>query len=180
MATLETSPEANCDRWTGRMTKPLIGARATALPKNQHSLFLGLGLAVNFHKSNFSVSSQKIGLVPPWHNTLHSSPKSERKCRIEDLFFFHQMSFAGKNNNVKWTDKHVWIFLCMLGVSVWHWKRRVLIYDFGRELLYWFLGGYNFLQHKEVFKYYISVFGVGWGSESKFWHCWRFGEGWGV
>ena len=39
MATLETSPEANCDRPTGpqadRMTKPLIGARATALPKNQ-------------------------------------------------------------------------------------------------------------------------------------------------
>ena len=34
MATLETSPEANCDRQTGRMTKPLIGARATALPKN--------------------------------------------------------------------------------------------------------------------------------------------------
>ena len=35
MATLETSPEANCDRQTGRMTKPLIGAQATALPKNK-------------------------------------------------------------------------------------------------------------------------------------------------
>ena len=35
MATLETSPEANCDRPTDRMTKPLIGARATALPKNK-------------------------------------------------------------------------------------------------------------------------------------------------
>ena len=39
MATLETSPEANCDRQTGRqtdgMTKPLIGARATALPMNE-------------------------------------------------------------------------------------------------------------------------------------------------
>ena len=40
MATLKTSPEANCDRPTGRptdrMTKPLIGARATALPKNNN------------------------------------------------------------------------------------------------------------------------------------------------
>ena len=33
MATLETSPEANCDREVDRMTKPLIGARAIALPK---------------------------------------------------------------------------------------------------------------------------------------------------
>ena len=35
--------------------------------KNQHPLFLSLRLVVNFHKSNFSVSvsSQKIGLVPP-------------------------------------------------------------------------------------------------------------------
>ena len=39
--------------------------------KNQHPLFLGLGLVLNFHKSNFSVlvSSQKIGLVPPWTKT---------------------------------------------------------------------------------------------------------------
>ena len=34
MATLETSPEANCDRQAYRRTKPLIGARATALLKN--------------------------------------------------------------------------------------------------------------------------------------------------
>ena len=34
MATLETSLEANYDRWTDRQTKRLIGARATALPKN--------------------------------------------------------------------------------------------------------------------------------------------------
>ena len=37
MATLETSLEANCDRQThgqtDRLTKPLIGAQATALPK---------------------------------------------------------------------------------------------------------------------------------------------------
>ena len=35
MATLETSPEANCDRQTERMTKPLIGAQATTLPKKE-------------------------------------------------------------------------------------------------------------------------------------------------
>ena len=39
MATLENFPEANCDRQaggqTGRMTKPLIGALATALPKKR-------------------------------------------------------------------------------------------------------------------------------------------------
>ena len=39
MATLETSPEANCDRRTDRMTEQLIGARATTLPKN-NELFL--------------------------------------------------------------------------------------------------------------------------------------------
>ena len=43
MATLETSPEANSNRQAdGRQAdrgkKPLIGARATALPKNEEEL----------------------------------------------------------------------------------------------------------------------------------------------
>ena len=35
-----------------------------------HPLFLGLGLVVIFDKPNFSVSPQKIGLVPPCSNAL--------------------------------------------------------------------------------------------------------------
>ena len=46
MATLETSPEANCDRQTDRqadrMAKPLIGARATAMPKKDTSVIITL------------------------------------------------------------------------------------------------------------------------------------------
>ena len=59
MVTLKTSPEANSDRRTdrqaGRMTKPLIGARATALPKNIVSK-LGLSRAATHY--NF-----KLGLI---------------------------------------------------------------------------------------------------------------------
>ena len=54
MAILETSPQANCDGQTDRMTKPLIGPRATALPKNNR--------LVNFWKK----SNQKNWLVNFW------------------------------------------------------------------------------------------------------------------
>ena len=33
--------------------------------KNRYQYFLGLGLVVSFHKSNFLVPSKTIGLVPP-------------------------------------------------------------------------------------------------------------------
>ena len=32
---------------------------------------------------------------------------------------------------------------------------------------------------KGAFKYYVSTFGGGGGSEPKCWYCWRFGGGWG-
>ena len=64
--------------------------------KNQRPLFLGLGLVVNFHKSNFSVSVsfQKIGLVPPWHKLIqyNSFHNPIRRKTNNNKFIRNQMN----------------------------------------------------------------------------------------
>ena len=71
------------------------------LPKNQtvssrlkiqHPLFLGLGLVVNFQKYNFSVSSRKIGLVPPCFVQKHVSSWPTKLFYIlhTQILYFHQ------------------------------------------------------------------------------------------
>ena len=57
MATVETSLEANYGRRTHGRTKRLIGARATALPKKEHSLF------TRAHKSTNTRSTPKELLI---------------------------------------------------------------------------------------------------------------------
>ena len=64
MATLETSPEANSDRRTGRQAdrrkKPLIGARATALPENTAKQNMSSAL---HYGPNDRVKKKKIFIV---------------------------------------------------------------------------------------------------------------------